>query len=201
MTSANITHRKHAQRKDNNSFRGNISLFTVSIILIVILFPASLILQSNASAETFGSNIPVGRISGLNQVQPAVAVDNKGNVYAVWSEKNASTLIYTMWIAKSSNGGISFDFVKRINKDDDWSQILPSIAIGSDGKVHVVWIDRRPTNPGIYYVNSTDGGVSFNPSVRVMDASCDLPCGFSMAVPRHSISTRGFQPLQRAEPP
>src|SRR5436309_1647450 len=37
--------------------------------------------------------------------------------------------------------------------------------------VHVVWTDSRSavTGPDIYYANSTNGGLSFNPSVRVND--------------------------------
>ncbi|UCG69991.1 MAG: exo-alpha-sialidase [Thermoplasmata archaeon] len=91
-----------------------------------------------------------------------------------------------MWIGKSSDGGISFDFVKRINKDINWSQEQPSIAVGPDGKVHVVWIDVRENLPGIYYANSTDGGHNFNPSVRVMDTT--VQCGVGGSVMRHLIA-------------
>src|SRR5256885_9814658 len=53
------------------------------------------------------------------------------------------------------------------------SQSEPHIAVDpvNPHLVHVVWTDSRSavTGPDIYYANSTDGGLSFNPSIRVND--------------------------------
>jgi len=182
----NIPHRKYAKCKYSVSFRTSVKLIFALIIFVVTLSPASFLLSSNASGENFGPNYLIGRINDSNQGQPAIAVDNAGIIYVIWSEENASTLIDTIWVAKSSNGGISFDFVKRINENADWSQTVASIAIGSDGKVHIVWLDHRAGLPGIYYANSTDGGFSFNPNIRVMDPTA--PCGCSMSVARRSTA-------------
>src|SRR2546428_5175461 len=78
-----------------------------------------------------------------------------------------------VYFAKSANGGASFSANVRVNDVVTNSQSEPHIAVDpvNPHLVHVVWTDSRSpiTGPDIYYANSTDGGLSFNPSVRVND--------------------------------
>ena len=53
-------------------------------------------------------------------------------------------------------------------------QHLPSVALGPDNQIYIVWVDCRndptcETNTDIYFARSTDGGQSFDPAVLVGD--------------------------------
>jgi hypothetical protein len=53
-------------------------------------------------------------------------------------------------------------------------QHLPSIALGPDNQIYIVWVDCRndptcETNTDIFFARSTDGGLSFDPAVLVSD--------------------------------
>src|SRR2546426_382381 len=91
------------------------------------------------SAPWFGANIMVNAPPAYSGYQPSLAVDANGVLY----------LAYGGW------GG---------------STTQPDIAVDSAGLIHVIWTDGRNipgTGPDIYYANSTDTGLSFNPSLRV----------------------------------
>jgi hypothetical protein len=157
-----------------------------SIILFQMLF-ASIVLTSNVEVEgeIFSTNVQVN-IPDNNLTTPSIAVGNDGSIYVAWLENDLSLVTFgDIWVAKSTNGGLSFDTVARVNDDpgNAW-QVSPSIAVGLDNKIHVVWTDWRNdldgkvmmdggldggNNTDIYYANSTDGGLSFNSNVRVDD--------------------------------
>ena len=53
-------------------------------------------------------------------------------------------------------------------------QHLPSICLGPNNQIYIVWVDCRndppcETNTDIYFARSTDGGQSFDPAVLVSD--------------------------------
>ncbi|MCK5291757.1 MAG: hypothetical protein KAR39_07055 [Thermoplasmata archaeon] len=114
---------------------------------------------------------------------PSVDVDSNGKIFVAFTRFNTSNQSKGIYIAISDNGGISFDRIRKVNDNISWGE-QPSVAIGDDDKIHVVWKDWRNdadlkwvsgggidgiNNADIYYANSTDGGKSFNPSVRVDD--------------------------------
>src|SRR3989441_11683715 len=75
--------------------------------------------------------------------------------------------------SKSLNGASRPSANVRVNDATPTSQSEPSLAVDrvNPHLVHVVWTDTRTsiTGPDIYYANSTNGGLSFNPSVRLND--------------------------------
>lgn len=152
------------------------SLLLVSSVLWVDYPP-------NVRAENFGQNVMVVGMDSIDEGMPSIAVDSEGRVFVVWEQFNRSNQSKGIYIAISDNGGISFDFIRKVNDNISWGE-QPSIAIGDDDKIHVVWNDWRNdadlkwvsgggidgiNNADIYYANSTDGGESFNPNVRVDD--------------------------------
>jgi hypothetical protein len=70
--------------------------------------------------------------------------------------------------ASANPAGWSEDI--NLTVDDDKDSRRPSVGIYED-KIHVVWMDQRhyPISnvPEIYYMNSTDGGKTWNPEVRL----------------------------------
>ncbi|HYT00768.1 MAG TPA: PKD domain-containing protein [Thermoplasmata archaeon] len=104
-----------------------------------------------------------------SQYEPSLALDGANNIYIVWTDpRNGDNDVY---FSKSINGGLTFSANLRVNDVTTNSQSEPRIAIDplDPNLVHVVWTDTRSPilGPDIYYANSTDAGVSFNPSIRV----------------------------------
>src|SRR5207245_2327929 len=75
--------------------------------------------------------------------------------------------------SKSSTAGPTCSTTASANDVTTSSQSEPGLAVDPVNAhlVHVVWTDTRSaiTGPDIFYANSTDGGLSFNPSLRVND--------------------------------
>ncbi len=106
---------------------------------------------------------------GANQAEPALALDNANHIYIAWTDsRNGNNDVF---FAKSTDGGLSFSANVRANDVTTNSQAEPDVAVDPVNPtiVHTAWTDTRSavTGPDIYYANSTDGGLSFNPSVRV----------------------------------
>ncbi|MGH9166080.1 MAG: sialidase family protein, partial [Acidimicrobiales bacterium] len=100
-----------------------------------------------------------------------------------------------------STDGITWSAPKRINDDPVGSgapnngpaQRQPNINVAPNGRVDVVWQDRRhayrpPTHSHVgdgearmgdtYYSYSTDGGVNFSPNRRISDRTQNLDVGY-----------------------
>ena len=107
----------------------------------------------------------------VSQIQPSLSLDPANNIYVVWTDMRGGT--NDVYFSKSVNGGASFSANVLVNDVVMNSQSEPHIAVDpvNPHLVHVVWTDSRSavTGPDIYYANSTNGGLSFNPSVRVND--------------------------------
>jgi len=105
------------------------------------------------------------------QAEPSLALDTANNIYIAWTDARSGN--NDVYFAKSVNGGQTFGANLRVNDVMTNSQSEPDLAVDpvNPHLVHVVWTDTRSPilGPDIFYANSTDGGLSFNPSVRVND--------------------------------
>ncbi len=106
---------------------------------------------------------------GANQAEPALALDNVNRIYVVWTDsRNGNNDVFC---AKSTDGGLSFSANVRVNDVTTNSQSEPDVTVDpvNPSLVHAAWTDTRSaiTGPDIFYANSTDAGLSFNPSLRV----------------------------------
>src|SRR5439155_1340573 len=113
---------------------------------------------------------------GTAQTEPSLTLDPSNNIYIAWTDGRSGN--NDVYFSKSTTGGASFSPNVRVNIDVTTNaQTEPSIAVDSVNPhlIHAVWTDTRtPANgPDIYYMNSTDGGLSIHPpNVRVnTDAS------------------------------
>jgi PKD repeat protein len=108
-------------------------------------------------------------VSGAAQSDPSLTLDGANNVYIAWTDARLGT--NDIFFSKSTNGGLSFSGNVKVNDFTGNSQSEPDLAVDpvNSHLVHVVWTDARSgaLGPDIYYANSTDGGLSFNPSSRV----------------------------------
>jgi chitodextrinase len=109
-------------------------------------------------------------VGGATQSEPSLTLDASNNIYIAWTDnRNGNNDIF---FSKSSDGGLSFSANVRVNDVITNSRFEPAIAVDPTNNrvIHVVWTDTRTpaTGPDIYYINSTDGGSSFNPpSLRI----------------------------------
>ncbi|UCD91656.1 MAG: PKD domain-containing protein, partial [Methanobacteriota archaeon] len=102
-----------------------------------------------------------------NQWDASVDVGSNGVIHVVWE---AHTDIY---YARSTDGGLSFNTTGRINDDvGGETQGSASMVVEDGGKIHVVWEDSRNIDADVYYVRSTDDGLTFESNIRInTDAS------------------------------
>ncbi len=137
------------------------------------------------AGQTFGPDVRVSDdLTSAVQIHPSIAVGKDGKIHVVWSDwrndadgklvlpgggidgKNNCDIYY----ANSTDGGETFNPNVKVNYDpDEWvqSQLRGSVAVDSENGIHVVWwgsVDGGYSNNEIFYANSEDGGISFNPS-------------------------------------
>jgi hypothetical protein len=109
---------------------------------------------------------------------PHIAVDtsggdNNGNIYVTWQSSHVTGKGDCLMIT-STDGGNSWSDPILINDDGGVGiQWYPTISVDANGFVDAYFYDRRD-NPGtsvtnLYFAQSTGGGQSFNPNIRVTD--------------------------------
>lgn len=117
-------------------------------------------------------------------VLPALAVDPRsGALYVTWNDY--STGDADVKLTASTDGGRSWNSPVRVNDDPSsprHDQFFPTLTVGSDGTLHLLWLDRRddPNNKKYapYYTRSTDGGKTFARDVRLSGTLSDPAVGF-----------------------
>src|SRR5262249_28485182 len=94
-----------------------------------------------------------------------------GNIYAVWDTMisgNGNAVIVS-----SNDGGDSWTSPMLINDDTPGLHFYPTVSVDSLGRVNVFFYDRREkpvkTITNLLYAQSSDGGASFDPNIRVTD--------------------------------
>ena len=111
--------------------------------------------------------------TSLNNARCIVAVPG-GNVHVVWFDRRDGN--YEIYYKRSSDAGVTWSQDLRLTYSplDSWE---PSVA-ASGTAVHVAWRDSRDGNYEIYYIHSTDGGVSWSSEVRLTNnpALSQQPC-------------------------
>jgi hypothetical protein len=77
-----------------------------------------------------------GASNGTNNIFPALAVDNFGNVYTVWSDNQ------NIFLSSSSDRGNTWTAPVRVNQDGTVGKanVFPWVAADADGHVVVTWL-------------------------------------------------------------
>ncbi len=130
--------------------------------------------RSIDGGQSFESSIFVSGSTLYGRSHPSIDVDSSGKVYVVWSDGRLGIPpfwvdYYDVFIASSTNGGLSFGANTPVNEvDTDAVQMRPSISIDGNDVIHVSWEDERRGSRDIFYSKSTDGS-NFGPDVIVND--------------------------------
>jgi hypothetical protein len=143
--------------------------------------------QSMDGGRTFGSAHNIGAVCDphlplASLPFPQIAVDttqgtNSGNIYVVWHSTCPGGTSNVVLVRSSDDGATWSDPIVVNDGPAGAEHFYPTISVDRLGRVNVFFYDRRD-NPGtrltnLYFAQSTDGGLSFNPNLRVTDVASD----------------------------
>ncbi len=124
----------------------------------------------------FSPNVKANDDTGTaDQNHPTIAVDSGGKIYLAWTDQRNrnTTNPADIYFATGTGTGAGLMFNTNILINDDTvsaNQHDPSLRIGPNGEVLIMWVDHRNGGVGnIYFSESTDGGVTFSPNIEVSE--------------------------------
>jgi PKD repeat protein len=96
--------------------------------------------------------------NGADQCNPAIALDDNGNMYVVWQDNRRGD--WDIYVSTSLDG-VSWTGEMRVSDSND-NQVNPAVAVDgqSPNRVHIVWQDDGAGNQDIYIATSSNGFVS-----------------------------------------
>lgn len=95
---------------------------------------------------------------------PCIAASGQ-RVFIAWEEETSGEGTYEIYHRGSADGGSTWGAATRLTWDDAES-LAPCIAAFGNS-VHVAWYDDRDGYEEIYYIRSTDGGISWGAETRL----------------------------------
>jgi hypothetical protein len=112
---------------------------------------------------------------------PSVATGPEGVIYVAWGDgRNGDEDVF---VRRSGDGGLTWEPPVRVNdnrRGDGTTQYLPRVAVAPDGRVDVVFLDRRQDPEDVmtdaFLASSGDGARSFR-NVRISSRSFDSRVG------------------------
>jgi PKD repeat protein len=130
--------------------------------------------RSDDGGRSFGPSIRINQMApSIDYMAPSIDVDPEGNPYIVWHDpRNSGTTGLDIYLARSFDGGDTFGPNVRIDTGtSSRPETAADIAVGSNGKVFVVYVAGSSSSPDIFLSTSNDGGRTFGPSTLVNDDS------------------------------
>ncbi len=114
---------------------------------------------------------------------PSLAVDGRrGRIYAAFHDARLGAA--DVWVWSLGPGAANWSEPVRVNdtsRDDATAQYLPKLAVAPDGRLDVVYYDRRDDRDNVRnevsLQSSTDGGATFTPSLRLSSRPFDSRIG------------------------
>lgn len=118
--------------------------------------------RSTNGGTTWEGDIALTNSTMSISMYPSIAVS--GNiVHVVWhDDRNGG---YEIYYKRSADGGSTWEADKRLTNAALFSG-YPSLAV-NENTLHVTWYDQRDGNYEIYYKRSADGGITWEPDMRL----------------------------------
>ncbi|RME74601.1 MAG: hypothetical protein D6785_15685, partial [Planctomycetota bacterium] len=106
--------------------------------------------------------------TGTASLYPCLAADSQGSLHLVWQEDLSGNR--EIYYARSSDGGASWTSPVNLSNtsEDSW---LPRLAVGGQDKLCLVWQEYENTNSEVYYLESTDRGLSWKGMTNVSNSA------------------------------
>jgi hypothetical protein len=105
---------------------------------------------------------------------PSIAVSGS-YIHIAWQDnRNGGAYYPEIYYKRSTNNGLTWEPDIRLTYADNHRSV-PSIAVSDNYYVHIVWHDYRGSNGNyeIYYRRSQDNGTSWDPEIRLTNATND----------------------------
>jgi len=99
-----------------------------------------------------------------NSSFPAVGIDSNDDLHVIWCDQTPGPS--DIYYKRSSDGGSTWTTSRRITWTSGSSE-KSALAVDSSDALHVVWSDYQVGNPEIYYMRSTDGGLTWSVARRM----------------------------------
>jgi putative cell wall-binding protein len=133
----------------------------------------------------------------VGSAHPRIALNpTTGTLYVVYqnnvfgSPTTDQDIAFVSSADTGAGAGAAWTAPKRVNDDplnNNAAQQVPRVEVASDGRIDVVWMDRRhdPTSPtsrgraDVFYAYSLDGGASFSANRRVTDRHLNRDVGLT----------------------
>lgn len=152
--------------------------------------PTSLVLaRSRDNGETWNESVagddlvPIRRFVVFLAEFPSIAVDRDGRVYAAFHSNTLGDP--DVWLWSLDRGASTWDGPVRVNdtkRRDATAQYLPKLSTAPDGRLDVLYYDRRadPENlrNHVSLQSSFDQGKTFTNAVRLTSRASDSRIGF-----------------------
>ncbi|MDQ3631133.1 MAG: glycoside hydrolase [Actinomycetota bacterium] len=140
--------------------------------------------------------VPTERFIAFTPPTPSLAVDRRsGAVYAAFHDGRRGNADVYLWTLAPGEG--RWGDPVRVNDTpgtDDSSQLLPKLSVAPDGRLDVLYYDRRvdPENlrAEASLQSSFDGGRTFLPRVRLSDRPFDSRIGYGSERGMPDLGTR-----------
>ena len=133
-------------------------------------------------AVVAGRLVPTERFVVFLPPSPSLAVDRRGAVYVAFVDGRLGDADVWLWRSRDGRSWAPPVRVNDTRQHDATSQYLPKIALAPDGRLDVVYYDRRRDrsnlNNDVSLQSSFDGGRTFTPSTRLSDRSFSSQVGF-----------------------
>jgi hypothetical protein len=136
----------------------------MKIRVFLTIFIGIFLLILPLSAQTWGKTKRLTWVSGSSFL-PAIALDSSNTIHLVWHDDAPGKP--EIYYKRSTNGGGSWSGAKRLTWNSTWSY-SPAISLDSSNTIHIVWHDYTPGSPDIYYKRSTDGGMTWGATKRLI---------------------------------
>jgi hypothetical protein len=126
---------------------------------------------------------PIERFIVFLAPGPSVAMDDDGRIYAAFHDARLGDA--DVWLWSFEPGASTWEGPRRVNDNrrrDGTAQYLPALAVAPDGRLDVLYYDRRLDRTNVLnnasLQSSFDHGKTFTPAIKLSSKGFDSRIGF-----------------------
>ncbi len=124
--------------------------------------------RSSDGGATWSTETQVSQTPANNALATLAA--GPGHAYVAWKEMVPATLVASLWVARTSDGGATWTNTLVDTGPAPTDRQAPQVYAGPDGSVHLIWIGSGASGiTAIRASHSTDGGATWSAAARVDD--------------------------------